>query len=75
MPIQFGRNAFISVLEETTYGTLATGSFTDMRLVSTSLQKTIERSRKTHLNQGSAGFVRSTFDAFNITGGNITGRS
>ena len=73
MPIQFGRNAFISVLEETTYGTLATGSFTDMRLVSTSLQKTIERSRKTHLNQGSAGFVRSTFDAFNITGGNITG--
>lgn len=73
MPIQFGRNAFISVLEESTYGTLASGSYTDMRLVSTSLQKTIERSRKTHLNQGSAGFVRSTFDAFNITGGNITG--
>lgn len=73
MPIQFGRNSFISVLEESTYGTLASGSYTDMRLISCSLQKTIERSRKTHLNQGTAGFVKSTFDAFNITGGNITG--
>ena len=73
MAIQFGRSAYISVLEESTYGTLASGSYTDMRLVSCSLEKTIERARKTHLNQGSAGFVRSTFDAFNITGGNITG--
>lgn len=73
MAIQFGRSAYISVLEESTYGTLASGSYTDMRLISCSLQKTIERARKSHLNQGSAGFVRSTFDAFNITGGNITG--
>tara|TARA_Y100000114_G_scaffold142645_1_gene149420 strand:- start:947 stop:1927 length:981 start_codon:yes stop_codon:yes gene_type:complete len=73
MPVQFGRNAFISVLEETTYGTLASGSYTDMRLVSCSLGKTIERARKTHLNHGTAGFVRSTFDAFNVTGGNISG--
>jgi len=73
MAIQFGRSAYIGVLEESTYGTLASGSFTDMRLISCSLQKTIERARKTHLNQGSAGFVRSTFDAFNVTGGNITG--
>jgi len=73
MAIQFGRSAYISVLEESTYGTLASGSYTDMRLISCSLQKTIERARKSHLNQGSAGFVRSTFDAFNVTGGNITG--
>jgi len=73
MAIQFGRSAYIGVLEESTYGTLASGSYTDMRLISCSLQKTIERARKTHLNQGSAGFVRSTFDAFNVTGGNITG--
>ena len=73
MPVNFGRNAYIGVAEESTYGTLASGSFTDMRLVSCSLAKTVERARKTHLNQGSAGFVRSTFDAFNVTGGNITG--
>ena len=73
MAIQFGRSAYIGVAEESTYGTLSGGSFTDMRLVSCSLQKTVERARKTHLNQGSAGFVRSTFDAFNVTGGNITG--
>ena len=73
MAIQFGRSAYIGVAEESTYGSLASGSFTDMRLVSCSLQKTVERARKTHLNQGSAGFVRSTFDAFNVTGGNITG--
>ena len=73
MPVQFGRSAFISVSEETTYGTESGGSYTDMRLISSSLQKTIERARKTHLNHGTAGFVRSTFDGFNITGGNITG--
>lgn len=73
MAIQFGRSAYIGVAEESTYGTLSGGSFTAMRLVSCSLQKTVERARKTHLNQGSAGFVRSTFDAFNVTGGNITG--
>lgn len=72
MAIQFGRNSFIQTAEETTYGTASGGSYTAMRLISCSLQKTIERSRKTHLNQGDAGFVRSTFDAFNITGGNIT---
>ena len=72
MAIQFGRNAYIQTAEETTYGTASSGSYTAMRLISSSLQKTIERSRKTHLNQGNAGFVRSTFDAFNITGGNIT---
>lgn len=73
MPVQFGRSAFISVSEETTYGTESGGTYTDMRLISSSLQKTIERARKTHLNHGTAGFVRSTFDGFNITGGNITG--
>ena len=74
MPVQFGRNAYIGVAEETvSYGTISTGSFTAMRLISCSLGKTVERARKTHLNQGSAGFVRSTFDAFNVTGGNITG--
>ena len=73
MAVQFGRNAFVSVGEESTYGTAAASGYTDMRLISSSLQKTIERVRKTHLNQGNAGFVRSTFDAFNITGGNVTG--
>lgn len=73
MAVQFGRNSFISVAEESTYGTAAGSGYTDMRLISSSLQKTIERVRKTHLNQGDAGFVRSTFDAFNVTGGNITG--
>jgi hypothetical protein len=73
MAIQFGRNAFIQVAEESTYGTAAGSGYTDMRLVSCTLQKTIERARKTHLNQGDAGFVRSTFDAFNITGGNVSG--
>ena len=74
MPVQFGRNAFISVAEETTYGSPSgtSSDYTDMRLISTTLQKTIERARKTNLNQGSAGFVRSTFDGFNVTGGNIT---
>lgn len=72
MPVQFGRNAFVSVAEESTYGTAAGSGYTDMRLISSTLQKSIERARKTHLNQGDAGFVRSTFDGFNITGGNIT---
>ena len=73
MSVKFGRNAFVSVGEESTYGTAAASGYTDMRLISTSLQKTIERARKTHLDQGSAGFVRSTFDSFNVTGGNVTG--
>lgn len=73
MAIQFGRNSYIQTKQETTYGTAETSGLTAMRLISASLQKTIERSRKTHLNQGDAGFVRSTFDAFNVTGGNITG--
>jgi hypothetical protein len=73
MPIQFGRNAYINTGAESTYGTAVTSSLTSMRLISTTLQKTIERSRKTYLNHGTAGFVNSTFDAFNVTGGNITG--
>ena len=73
MAIQFGRNSYIQVKEESTYGTAETSGLTDMRLVSCTLQKTIERSKKTYLNHGEAGFVNSTFDAFNVTGGNITG--
>ena len=73
MSVKFGRNAFVKVGEESTYGTAAASGYTDMRLISTSLQKTIERARKTHLDQGTVGFVRSTFDSFNVTGGNITG--
>ena len=73
MAIQFGRNSYIQVKEESTYGTKETSGLTDMRLISCTLQKTIERSKKTYLNHGEAGFVNSTFDAFNVTGGNITG--
>ena len=73
MAIQFGRNAYIQTAAESTYGTAETSGLTDMRLISATLQKTIERSRKTYLNHGEAGFVNATFDAFNITGGNITG--
>jgi hypothetical protein len=73
MPVQFGRNAYINTGAETTYGTAVTSSLTTMRLNSVSLQKTIERSKKTYLNHGEAGFVNSTFEAFNVTGGNITG--
>ena len=73
MALQFGRGAFISVAVESSYGTVAPSGYTDMRLISSTLQKTVERSRKTHLNQGNAGFVIGTFEGFNVTGGNITG--
>ena len=72
MALQFGRGAFIKIGEETTYGTIASSTPVNNRLISASFQKTQEKERKTHLSQsGAGGFQNGHFEAFLNVGGSI----
>ena len=72
MSLQFGRGAFIKIGEESTYGTVASSTPVNSRLISASFQKTQEKERKTHLSQsGAGGFQNGHFEAFLNVGGNI----
>lgn len=72
MSLQFGRGAFIKLGEESTYGTVASSTPVNNRIISASFQKTQEKERKTHLSQsGAGGFQNGHFEAFLNVGGSI----
>ena len=70
MAAVFGRNSFILLGEESTWGTPVSTTVTN-RVISTALTRTQERSQTTFLSTGDAGYSRGTFDGFEIAGGTI----
>ena len=70
MAAVFGRNSFILLGEESTWGTPVATGVTN-RVISTALTRTQERSQTTFLSTGDAGYSRGTFDGFEIAGGTI----
>ena len=73
MAIVFGRNSYIITGAETTWGT-ASGAFNTnaSRLISTTLQRTQERDRQSHLSTSDGAMSMGTFDTFELCEGNIT---
>ena len=71
MPQIFGRNSFIKIGEEGTYGTLAASLTNSARVYSVSLARTQQRDRKTDLSTSNGAFSVSHFDIFEESGGSI----
>ena len=72
MAIEFGRQAYIKLGEESSWG-VAPGSLpVDNRINSSSLSRSQERNRKTHLSSSGAAFQIDSYDGSEICGGTIS---
>lgn len=70
MPVVLGRNSFIKLGEETTWGTPVATTVSN-RIVSTTMQRSQERNQTTFLSTGSAAFSQGFFDGMELAGGTI----
>lgn len=71
MSILFGFNSFLRAGKEVTWGTAQTATTKDLRLISSTLQTSQARERKTHLSVPASGLLSGTFDGFRESGGSI----
>jgi len=71
MAILFAQNSFLKIGEESTWGTAQTTTTEDVRLISSTLQVTQERERRTHLSVPASGMLSGTFEGFRQAGGSI----
>lgn len=71
MAILFAQNSFLRIGEEATWGTAQTSTTEDVRLISSTLQVTQERERRTHLSVPASGMLSGTFEGFRQAGGSI----
>jgi len=72
MAIEFGRQAYIKLGAETTWGVAAGSTPVDNRINSSSLSRSQERNRKTHLSSSGAAFQIDSYDGSEICGGSIS---
>lgn len=71
MGILFAQNSFLRVGEESAWGTAQTSTTQDIKLISSTLQVTQERERRTHLSVPTSGLLSGTFEGFRQTGGTV----
>ena len=71
MPVVLGRNSFIKMGEEATWGAGAGAITVSNRIISTSLQRKQERNQTTFLSTSNAAFSEGFFDGMELTGGTI----
>ena len=70
MPIVLGRNSFIRIGKETTWGS-AVSTTVSNRIISTSLIRNQERSQTTFLSTSAAAFSQGFFDGMELAGGSL----
>jgi len=70
MAIEFGRQAYIQIGEEVTWGS-GVATPVHNRVNSISLSRAQERNRKTHLSSSSAAFQIDSYDGMEIAGGSV----
>jgi len=70
MPVVLGRNSFINIGEEVTWGSPVATPVSN-RIVSTTMQRSQERNQTTFLSTGNAAFSQGFFDGMELTGGTI----
>lgn len=71
MSILFAQNSFLRIGVESTWGTAQTTTTQDVKLISSTLQVTQERERRSHLSVPASGFLSGTFEGFRQAGGTI----
>ena len=71
MGILFAQNSALRIGLETTWGTSQTSTTEDVRIISSTLQVSQARERRTHLSIPSSGMLSGTFDGFREAGGTI----
>lgn len=71
MGILFAQNSALRIGLETTWGTSQTSTTEDVRIVSSTLQVSQTRERRTHLSVPTSGMLSGTFDGFREAGGTI----
>ena len=71
MSVFVGRQGFIGIGKETSWGSPASSFSVDNRVNSIALSKSVERVRKTNLSTSSANFQETHFDSNVIVGGEI----
>jgi len=71
MPVILGRNSFVRIGEESTYGAGSSSANVFNRIVSTSLGRNQERSQTTHLSTSDAAFSQGFFDGMELAGGSL----
>lgn len=71
MGILFAQNSFLRIGVETAWGTEQVTTVRDVKLISSTLQITQERERRTHLSVPATGFLSGTFEGFRNAGGTI----
>tara|TARA_R100000664_G_C2759822_1_gene150037 strand:+ start:3107 stop:4048 length:942 start_codon:yes stop_codon:yes gene_type:complete len=71
MPVVLGRNSFIKLGEESSWGAGGASTPVSNRIISTSLQRKQERNQTTFLSTSAAAFSEGFFDGMELTGGTI----
>jgi len=71
MSILFAQNSFLRIGAESSWGVENVSTTQDVKLISSTLQITQERERRTHLSVPTSGFLSGTFDGFRQAGGTI----
>jgi len=71
MSILFAQNSFLRVGEEATWGIAQVSTTQDIKVISSTLQSTQERERRTNLSIPASGLLSGTFDGFKQAGGSI----
>lgn len=71
MAILFAQNSFLRIGLESTWGTAQKSTTQDVKLISSTLQLTQERERRTHLSVPASGLLSGTFEGFRQAGGSI----
>lgn len=70
MAVVLGRNSFVKLGEEGTWGTAVSRTVSN-RIISTSLQRSQERNQTTFLSTGAAAFSQGFFDGNEVAGGTL----
>ena len=71
MAIVFGRNSFALLAKETSWGVAGSYETNATRIISTTLQSTQQRDRKSFLSTSNGVYSQGTFDTFTESGGNL----
>lgn len=72
MAILFGRNTFLKLAPESSYGVTGSYKTNAVRVIDVSLQTTQQRDRSNHLSSSDGAIAQSTFDQFRESGGSLT---
>tara|TARA_Y100001963_G_scaffold159863_1_gene265801 strand:+ start:1723 stop:2694 length:972 start_codon:yes stop_codon:yes gene_type:complete len=71
MAVVFGRNSFVLLAKETTWGSAGSYETNATRIISTTLQRSQQRDKKNHLSTSNGVYSQGTFDTFEETGGSL----